>query len=150
MAKAKTDQKVTYLLEMRNGDKKKISIPAHWKLTFGPLCPGSKDGGLNSTGATALRLYDGTNQKAVFTGVESFRDLSIGIEVEVTKSKQETFYKDDPEGGERKAVVMEASVKEWINPDAPRAGSEFDSRPAMPRLIEACESALPQTDKRYR
>lgn len=125
MAKKTEVEMTTYLLLMRDNTKKKVTVPTKWKVTFGPLVPGSKDGGLNSSGATSLRFYDGTNQKAVFTGVESFRDMSIGIEEEVVKEQEETLFKETPEG--RKSFIVQGRVKEWINPDAPRpANSEMD------------------------
>src|SRR5580765_5304474 len=90
----------TYLLIMKDGTKQKITCPTKWTLTFGPLCPGTKDN--NGYNATSLRIRDGQHQKAVFTGVESFRDMSMSIETEIVKTQQETFYKDDPKGRGKK------------------------------------------------
>jgi len=56
-----------------------IQVPDSWKVTFGPIAVGS---GRNSEGAgsMALRFYeDDKRQRAIFTGVRSFRDLSIPI-----------------------------------------------------------------------
>lgn len=117
----------TYLLTMKDGTRRKVTVPSAWKVTFGPLVPGSKDTTLNSSGATSLRFWDKANQKAVFVGVESFRDMSIAIEEEVVKRQEETFFKDTPAG--RKAVVVEGSVREWRNPDQPHPVEDRVSLP---------------------
>lgn len=127
-----SEAKTTYLLIMKDGSKQKITCPTKWSITFGPLCPGTKD--FNGSSATSLRFRDGSHQKAVFTGVESFRDMSIGIEEEINKTQQETFYKHD-ENGEEKQVIVEGTVKEWINPDAPRRTTTPSSN--MPKLLAA-------------
>ena len=132
--RTKAETQTTYLLIMKDGTKQKITCPTKWTLTFGPLCPGSKDAGYNGASSTSLRIRDGQHQKAVFTGVESFRDMSMGIETEVTKTKQETFYKDDEETGGKKQVIVEGSIKEWINPDAPNKKQGADTSD-MPKLL---------------
>ncbi len=106
--------KTTYLLEMKDGSQKKITIPSNWVLTFGALIPGSQ----SNMGKLGLRVRCGTQQKAVFQDVESFRDTSMEIEERITTVKEETFYKDDGKG-DRKAVVVEGKVHEWVNPDSP-------------------------------
>jgi hypothetical protein len=77
----------TYEIRMQ-GDRFRIDIPANFKVTFGSLTPGSKYGG-----AMALRVYESeTKQRAVFTDVVSFRDLSIPVRkyVKNTKSRAES------------------------------------------------------------
>lgn len=124
---AATD-KTTLLLTMKDGTLKKIEIPAKWKVTFGPLFPGSK--GAPPGGGVALRLYDGSLQKACFTDVESFRDMSIGIVERVTTTKQESYRKQGDEQGE--VIVAEVQVHEWRNPDEPKGNSkDADSRPGQ-------------------
>ena len=105
---------VTYLLEMRDGTQKKITIPNTWVLTFGALVPGSQSNG----GKLGLRIRKGQQQMAVFQDVESFRNTAIEIEERITTTKEETFFKGD--GENRKAVVVEGKVHEWVNPDQPR------------------------------
>lgn len=119
-----TEGKTEYLLEMKDGTRKKVTVPATWKVTFGPVCPGSKDGRLNSQGGLALRFYEGADagkgkQHAVFMDVESFRDTSIDIMEEVVESKQETVMRQGEHGGE--SFIVEAKAKTWRNPDAPHA-----------------------------
>jgi len=127
----------TYLLIMNNGTRQKITCPTAWTVTFGPLMPGSKEREYNGHKAIALRIRDGQRQKAVFTEVESFRDMSMEIETEVTKTKEETFYRD--EGGEKKQVIVQGAVKEWMNPDAPGAREVPSAKTEMPRVLNALE-----------
>lgn len=122
-AKKNTGEKCTYLLMMKDGTKQKVTVPSHWKVTFGNLTPGNNG---HNASPVSIRFYDGVHQKAVFTNLESFRDLSIGIEEEVVKTQAETFYKDTPQG--KRQVVMEGTVREWRNPDAPVVASEGPAR----------------------
>lgn len=114
--------KRTYILNMKDGTKTKITIPSNWKLTFGPLVPGSKgETGHNGTQALVLRIYEGNkdNQRAVFTGVESWRDTQdLAIEVETVQRKQQMAQVDIPgEGKQDVAVQME--TRHWVDPDRP-------------------------------
>jgi hypothetical protein len=124
----------TYLLNMKDGTRQKITCPTEWTVTFGPLTPGTKDSN-NGHFGIALRIRDGQRQKAVFTGVESFRDMSMAIETEVTKTKEETFYRE--EDGERKQVLVQGAIKEWTNPDAP--GVREVPTSSMPKVLNALE-----------
>jgi len=109
---------VTYLLTMKDGTLKKVTVPPTWKVTFGPIVPGAKSGGYTGTEGLALRFYEGEEkQRAVFTGVVDFRDMSIQIEERVTKTQQETFTKETPQGARN--VVVEGHIHEWVNPDKP-------------------------------
>ena len=110
-----TAKTITYLIEFQDNTQRKVTVPADWNVTFGALVPGST----SNMGKWGLRFWKGTQQKAVFQGVESFRDMAIEIEERITQVKKETFYKDDGEGG-KKAVVVEGKVHEWVNPDNPR------------------------------
>jgi len=112
MAK-KLDSKTTYILEMKDGSLKKITVPSTWRLTFGLTHPGQRDGSYSKE--TALRLYAGNSQKAVFTGVATFRDTSIEIEERVTETKQQMASVDTPDG--KREMVVEAHIHSWRNPD---------------------------------
>lgn len=129
---AKKEGMTTYLINMKDGSRQKITCPTDWAVTFGPLTPGSKDSN-NGYHGLALRIRDGVRQKAVFTGVESFRDMSLQIEEEITKSKEEAFFRE--EDGEKKQVIVQGSVKEWVNPDAP--GAKEIPQSEMPKLLFA-------------
>lgn len=112
------DDKKTYILELKNNQQRKITIPADWRLTFGPMAPGSR----HNTGDPflALRIYEGSNkenQRAMFTDVRSFRDASMPIQEKRTKTKHQRAYRDGKGG--QKLVDIEGRVTEWINPDEP-------------------------------
>lgn len=113
--------KTTYLLTMKTGEKKKVTVPDTWKVTFGPIVPGTPKGGYTGT-ATCLRFYEGNpktgKQHACFVDVESFRSDSLHILEEKVETKRETVVRQGDESGEQ--MVVEASVKEWVDPDAPK------------------------------
>lgn len=135
-----TDKR-TYVLNMKDGTKQKVTIPGNWKLTFGPLVPGSKDGNMNGAGALVLRIYEGSkeNQRAVFTGVESWRDTAeLEIEVEQVQTKAQAAFVDIPGEG-RKEVVANMEVRQWVDPDKPLAarvefGNASEGLPLLDRV----------------
>lgn len=103
----------TYILELKGGNQRRITVPANWKVTFGPLTPGERNG----SGTLALRFYESKeNQRAIFTDVKSFRDSDIEIQEKVTKVKQQNLRRETPDGD--KLVCVEARVSEWVDPDA--------------------------------
>lgn len=123
MAK-KQEQMKTYHVCRKGGRDQRITVPASWKVTFGPLNPGSRG---HEAGQPALRFYESQNQqRAVITDVISFRDTSIKVEEKRTNVKQQVLRKQTPHGD--KNVVVEGRVEEWVNPDAPESSagdSEF-------------------------
>lgn len=130
--------KRTYLLEMKDGTRKKITVPDTWKVTFGPVHPGSE----RNTGhqGIALRFWAGSTktgqQMAVFTEVASFRTLNdMQILEEVVERKRETFVRQGDESGEQ--VVAEAAVRTWADPDAPKQSkSAFEpAGKGLPQLL---------------
>lgn len=146
MAKRASEPEMkTYFVERTNGNDQRVTVPASWKVTFGPLNPGSKNQG--GSGSPALRFYEAENkQRMVITNVVSFRDTSIKIEEKRTQVKQQTLHKRTNSGD--KAVVVEGRVEEWVNPDAPQQddGSEFfrlnapkDPRKPGPECSDAAE-----------
>lgn len=123
MTKKKTNhtEMTTYIVQRKGGKDQKITVPSSWKVTFGPLVPGSKN---FSEGATTpcLRFYESQNQqRAVITDVISFRDASIAVEEKRVSVKQQTLHKQT--GGGMKDVIVEGRVEEWVNPDAPQQGA---------------------------
>lgn len=135
----------TYILNMKDGSRQKFTVPASWKVTFGALFP-SKDA---NNGRTALRFWEGSkdsgHQRAVIADVDSYRDESLNIQVEVTRSQDQVGRVEVP-GGE-KQVIMRAEVKEWIHPDRPEtAGKDFKimgtgmGMPALPELTAQQEN----------
>ena len=120
MTEKKIDNR-TYLLEMYDGSKRKITVPASWKVTFGPAAVPRKPGVRGNSNAAgkmpmAIRFYESKDQqRAIFTDVINFRDMSIPIleeRVEV-KTKRGTLSVD----GANRNVSMNATIKQWLNPD---------------------------------
>lgn len=101
----------TYILELKDGGFRKVTVPDTWKVTFGPLSPGAR-----GESHLALRFYEGKElQRAIFTDVKTFRDASIPISEKVTRSKVMRDRKDAPGGS--KDIIYEARVTEWRDPD---------------------------------
>lgn len=106
----------TYILELKGGRQRKIEIPADWKVTFGPIAPGSR--AHNGADAMALRIYESKEQqRAIFTDVVSFREAGIPILEKTVKVKQQRGTRSTKSGS--KDVMLEARVTEWTDPDAP-------------------------------
>lgn len=62
----------SYEILFKNGKTKIIDIDEEWKITFGPMVPGSKSAEL------CLRIYESKEkQRALFRDVIEFRDMSI-------------------------------------------------------------------------
>lgn len=101
----------TYLLTLSNSEALQIEIPDDWKVTYGPVTPGGK----GSYGAPdyALRIYESeTKQRAIFTGVKSFRDLSIPVKRRVLSVVGESSWSDNEETSTASSVVNRNS--EWV------------------------------------
>lgn len=119
--KKPAEAKKVFVLTLKNGNVRKITIPASWKMTFGSLVPYSnnRDGHRDpNSGGAALRLYEGNkeNLRAVMTDVVSIRDASIEMMEKRTSTQRKAAQKQTPHG--MKDVVVEARVTEWVNPDA--------------------------------
>jgi hypothetical protein len=100
----------TYEIETASG-KLRIDIPEDWKVTYGPISIGAKsyDGG-----HLALRVYESdTKQRAIFTNVKSFRDLSIPVKREVVKrSGSDTWVVNDDSSRSSQESITERSWQE--------------------------------------
>lgn len=117
--KAVSSAKKTYILTLANGNVRKITIPASWKMTFGQLVPYElrrQGGGGHSQ--VALRLYEGSkeNLRAVMCDVVSIRDASIELIEKRTSVQRKAAQRATAQG--MKDVTIEARVTEWVNPDA--------------------------------
>ena len=115
---AEKKRKMTiYLITHEDKTERKITVPSDWKVTFGPAAKGMyKSGTQNFKVPLALRFYEAeTKQRAIFTDVVSFRDLSIETEVKkISTQEKRGFMECD---GERKATTFQATTEEWVNPD---------------------------------
>ena len=88
-----TDNLRTYLIVHEDGTRRKITIPSTWRVTFGPAARGGnmpkRPGGPSYKMPMALRFYENdTQQRAIFTDVVSFRDMSIPIQEEGSEQMQ--------------------------------------------------------------
>ncbi len=114
----------TYIMDLSGGRMRRITVPADWKVTFGPLVPhrpGEKNYDHQKT--FALRFYEGKDaQRAIFTDVLSFRDESLKVEERVTKVKQQVMNKNGPTGAV--GTVVEARITEWRDPMAPETPTD--------------------------
>ena len=128
MVKKLSPEIKTYILELKNGKLRRVQVPADWKVTFGPLIPGERNG----PGTLALRFYEGKeHQRAIFTDVKSFRDSAIPIEERQIKVESQRVRKDTESGA--KDFVVEARSSEWVNPDDDmRPPQEFKALPTLP------------------
>ncbi len=107
----------TYLLVFERGGKKRITVPANWKVTFGPAAVGlGKTAYGGAKVPMAIRFYEDENrQRAIFTEVVSFRDMSIPVLEERRTTQTKTGHMDLD--GARKNVNVQAEVREWVDPD---------------------------------
>ena len=106
----------TYLVEFKNGDKKKITVPSKWRVTFGPIARGASKMPHDRTLPIALRFYeDKDRQRAIFTDVMNFRDLSIPV-LEERVDTQTKFGSLKVEGANKNVSVV-AETREWVDPD---------------------------------
>jgi len=97
--------------------KMRVSIPEDWKITYGPVSPGAK--GSYSGGAMALRVYEAeTKQRALFTGVYSFRDMSLPIMRAVVRQRGTSkWLPDNPTTVARvlRGIKHSDLERDWIN-----------------------------------
>jgi hypothetical protein len=71
-----------------------ITVNEDWKITYGPVTPGK-----GSYGGYALRIYESdTKQRAIFTDVISFRDMSIPVKRKVKKVAGKSEFQSDEKG----------------------------------------------------
>lgn len=111
---AESAKEETFLLLMKDGSQRKVTVPPGCSVTFGALIPGQE----SNHGRLGLRVWRGKVQLAVFTEVESFRSLDLRIEERITTTKEETFSKGDGEAAQ--SVVVATQVHEWVDPDKPK------------------------------
>lgn len=106
-----------YYIRKNDGSERRVTVPASWKVTFGPIW--TPTAGSSSGLKYALRFYEGAkeHQRMVICDVEEFRDMSIPVVEKRKQSKRETYWKRGEAGD--KAVVAEAIIEDWVNPDEP-------------------------------
>ena len=100
----------TYLVEKAGGKRLRITVPETWKVTFAPVYMGEKSFG--SSKVMALRFYESdTKQRAIFTEVTSFRDVSIPVEYEHVTTEGSTEWRTSEDGSERVEKIRRK--REW-------------------------------------
>lgn len=123
----------TYLMRLKNGNLRRVTVPADWKVTFGPIIVQKKGGprhyGNEEGWGWGVRFYEGTIQRAVFTDVESFRDESIKLQERVTKTQRRIVHKRTKDG--MRDVAVEAQMHEWIDPFEPQDDSDNEFLPMI-------------------
>lgn len=108
-----------------------ITIPDDATITFGPWSPPPKEKGNSwdhESKRGTLRIYAGSkkdNILATFSGVTSFRDLTIGYAEEIAKEEGATIWRDDEKGYYRENKVQRSN--EWVTPKLDTPGDEDDS-----------------------
>ena len=93
--------KRTYEIVTNEG-RMRMEIPDSWKVTYGPVSPGSKSYG----DGNALRVYENeTKQRAIFLNVVSFRDLSIPVQRLLVREKGSEKWEIDSNSRKRSSSV---------------------------------------------
>jgi hypothetical protein len=111
MANAKVETK-TYLVE-RNNETLMVTVPADWKVTFGPIFTPTKGYGGPEN---CLRFYEAKDrQRAIFTGVRGFRDTSIPVQKKVVAVKGKTEFAKDHKGEKHSAESQKD--EKWVSAD---------------------------------
>lgn len=117
-------EKRTLLIVHENGNETQIDIPAEWKVTFGLAAPGAEHVKGSRMGL-ALRIYETEKmQRAIFTDVVSFRDMSIPIRVKKVSTQEKAGYMECE--GVKKHTTFQAQTVEWVDPD-----SDADNTPKL-------------------
>lgn len=135
--------KTVYLLELKNGNQRRLTVPSNWTVTFGPTVPFEAKSGGRYDNCWALRLYEGSTKsklRAIFTDVVSFRDMGIKVLEKQVRVKRSTIQKASHKGG--KSVEVEARMEAWVDPDEPESMKiepDFTKLEFKPEDIESME-----------
>jgi hypothetical protein len=109
-----------FIVERQGGKTFRITVPDEAKITFGPWSPGASnaedrynaDKSLKGT----LRVYESkapnANILAVYSGVVTFRDLSLDYEEKIATEEVRTVWKSDSKG--YRAEIEATHDAEWI------------------------------------
>lgn len=94
----------TYEIVTTEG-RMRMTIPEAWKVTYSAVNPGK---GGYAAGENALRVYEDAGkekQRAIFTNVISFRDLSIPVQRLIVREKGKDEWKVNENGRQRISSV---------------------------------------------
>ena len=94
----------TYIIKKQH-EVLKITVPEEWKVTYGPIQPGSREYG----GGNYVRFYESDKQqRAVFANVLEFVEDSIKIERKVKTHKESSSSRKSKGRSEAEAVYEES------------------------------------------
>lgn len=107
--------KRTFILHLRNGGLRKITIPSNWKMTYGSVVPYSR-GHASENSSVALRLYENNkeNLRAVMCDVVMIRDATIQI---WEKHESPTPKNSSNPNKSTGTSMLALKPAEWVNPD---------------------------------
>lgn len=113
-----------YILTLKDGNTRRITVPSNWKMTYGSVAPWANTQGGGVPKVYALRLYEGSkeNLRAVMTDVVAIRDASIPVLEKRTSVQRKAAQKHTVQGA--RDVIIEARMTEWVNPDAEEANDD--------------------------
>lgn len=80
-----SDDDRTYEVVFTDGRHQRITVPAAWKVSFGAIVPAAKASS-SGYGGWGLRVWEATDkQRAVYSGVTEFWDISIPVQVKAAR-----------------------------------------------------------------
>jgi hypothetical protein len=105
---------VTYRILPFNGTPYELTLPADWKVTFGPLFPGAKSSFNGSDKSGTLRFYEGTKQRGIIRDVNSFMDTRITVpDITVPEPQpQAVAVTPTKKSGKQKPMSLLESIKQ--------------------------------------
>ena len=107
----------TLLITQKDGTEFQVDIDENWKITYGPAVVGYGSKAVDRNVPMALRIYETERlQRAIFTDVISFRDMSIPIRVKQENVQTKDGFTECE--GIRKRTTFQATTHEWVDPDA--------------------------------
>lgn len=118
----------TLYAELNGGNMRKITIPASWVITFGPIAVGVGRNGQESP--NVLRIYSDAKRSdlvAVYRDIKAVSDERVMVTEKTTRSKKKVFNKAGPKGDQ--SFAAEVRSTKWVNPfaDEPETGDDdFD------------------------
>ena len=135
-----SDEMKAIIMERPEGKKRRIEIPVDYKITFGAVCPGSKYSGSGGHLGWCLRVYKSKeNPVAVFTDVVSFREESLSVREQVTRSRSKRLDKHGRSGSS--GGYINPKVTSWVDPDNPDDDNDEEEFLRLPANLE-CEEEL--------
>lgn len=112
-----TEETKTFEVEFTSRPPMRITVPADWKVTFGPII-GARGGGThisNDGVGCALRFWESEKQqRALYQNVVSFRDITIPVEEMAVR----VFGKDIWTRPDANTFETASNVeRRWVQPD---------------------------------